>query len=107
VLDHVFVSTDWEVMFSLYTLVIHPLILSDHSPLVLSSGEDHKRRDPLFFFEKGWLERSKFVDMVTAKWRELEKLGDDFIDPIDVWNHILAGLHQFFKGWGVNLGRAD
>jgi hypothetical protein len=45
--------------------------------------------------------------MVTVKWQELEELGGDFIDPIDVWNHILAGLRQFLKGWGVNLGRAN
>ena len=26
-------------------------------------------------------------------------------DPIDLWNQLSAGLRQYLKGWGANLGR--
>jgi endonuclease/exonuclease/phosphatase (EEP) superfamily protein YafD len=69
VLDRVFVSTDWEILFS---LMAETIISSDHSALTLSSGEELMKRNPRFFFEKGWLERPEFWDLVTLKWRELD-----------------------------------
>jgi hypothetical protein len=57
-------------MFPLCTLVEETIIGSDHAPLVLSSREEWKKRNPRFFFEQGWLERLDFVSLVTDKWRE-------------------------------------
>ena len=83
------------------------IIGSDHAALVLSSGEELKKRNPRFFFEKAWLERPEFVDLVTHRWRQLEDLEGASVDPITAWNKISAGLRQFLKGWGANIGRAD
>jgi endonuclease/exonuclease/phosphatase family metal-dependent hydrolase len=70
VLDRVFVSADWEALFPLCSLVAETIIGSDHAPLVLSSGEELRRRSPRFIFEKGWLERPEFTDLVHLKWRD-------------------------------------
>jgi hypothetical protein len=68
VLDRVFISTELEGLFPLSTLVAEPIVGSDHSPLVLSSGEEQRKRNPQFFFEEGWLERPEFGDLVANKW---------------------------------------
>jgi hypothetical protein len=85
VLDRVFVSVDWEALFPLCSLMAHTILGSDHSPLVLSSGEELKKRSSRFFFEKGYIERLEFVDLVSSKWRLLEEAGGTFTDPIDAW----------------------
>jgi exonuclease III len=107
VLDRMLVSTDWEMLFPLCTLTGPTIIGSDHAPLILDSGEDARRRSPRFYFEKGWLERADFGDLVTTKWHSLEGLGGPFFDPIDAWQHVSGGLRQFLKGWGANVGKAD
>ncbi|KAK1612923.1 hypothetical protein QYE76_036596 [Lolium multiflorum] len=60
----------WETLFLLCSLVADTIIGSDHSPLILSSGEEFRKRSPRFFFEQGWLARPDFGDLVSAKWRE-------------------------------------
>ncbi|KAK1617943.1 hypothetical protein QYE76_023460 [Lolium multiflorum] len=105
VLDRVFVSTEWEILFPLSTLVAETIIGLDHAPLVLCSGEEWKKRSHRFFFEQGWLERPNFVGLIADKWRELEAARGGFFDPIDAWKYIATGLCQFLRGWGANLGR--
>ncbi|KAK1614885.1 hypothetical protein QYE76_020402 [Lolium multiflorum] len=107
VLDRVLVSTDWEMLFPLCSLTGLTIIGSDHAPLILDSGEDARRRAPRFYFEKGWLQRADFGELVTTKWHSLEGLGGPFFDPIDAWQHVSGGLRQFLKGWGANIGKAD
>ena len=46
VLDRVFISPDWEMMYPLCSLIAETRIGSDHVPLILSSGEDRIRRNP-------------------------------------------------------------
>ena len=107
VLDRVFMSSEWETMFPLCSLVAETILGSDHSPLILSSGEEFKKRSPRFFFEKGWLERPEFGDLVASKWLDLLPPGRANRDPIEVWQTVSSGLRQFLKGWGANLGKAD
>jgi exonuclease III len=105
VLDRVLMTLEWEALIPLCSLTAETMIGSDHSPLILDSGEELKKRSPRFFFEQGWLERPDFQEMVKTKWQELEQLGGPSLDPIDVWNRLSAGLCQFLKGWGANLGK--
>ena len=105
--SRVFISAEWETMFPLCSLVAETIVGSDHSPLLLSSGEELKKRSPRFFFEKACLERPDFVEMVTHKWHELESQGGPFRDSIDAWQHVSSGLRQFLKGWGANLGSEE
>jgi hypothetical protein len=72
-------------MFPLCSLSAETIIGSDHAPLLLSSGDDLKKRIPQFFSEKGWLERPEFEDLVQRKWRELETVGGTFHDPTNAW----------------------
>jgi hypothetical protein len=80
---------------------------SDHNPLILDSGEERRRRRPRFFFEQGWLERPEFPALVATRWAALEVPGSREIDPISAWNRQSAGLRQFLKGWGANIGKEN
>ena len=95
VLDRVLMSTEWEMIFPLCSLMAETIIGSDHAALILRSGEDLMRRSPPFFFERAWLERPEFGDLVWDKWRQLEALVGPSVDPISAWNKISAGLRQF------------
>jgi hypothetical protein len=72
--------------------VAETIIGSDHSPLILSSGEELRKRSPRFFFEKSWLERPEFVSLVTSKWKELDAESVPGADSIDRWNRVSGGL---------------
>ena len=107
VLDRVLMSSDWETLFPLCSVTAGTIVGSDHAALILSSGEELKKRSPRFFFEKAWLERPEFEDLVREKWSTLAGLADPTDDPIAIWHRISAGLRQFLKGWGANIGRED
>lgn len=51
VLDRVFISTDWESLFPLCSLIAETRIGSGHVPLVLSLWEDTIKRSPRLYFE--------------------------------------------------------
>jgi hypothetical protein len=54
-LDRVFISPEWETHFPMATLSVETRIGSDHTPLILDSGEGLLRRSNRFFFETSWL----------------------------------------------------
>jgi endonuclease/exonuclease/phosphatase family metal-dependent hydrolase len=60
-LDRVLVSTEWEQNYPLVTVEALNREISDHTPLLLSTGEKAKpKRQPPFKFELGWLLREGF-----------------------------------------------
>jgi hypothetical protein len=88
-------------------LLTDTIIGSDHSPLVLSPEEELGIRSSRFFFQKGWLERPDFHDLVTHKWWLLLGEASPGQDPIVVWHRVVAGLRHFLGGWGANLGKEE
>jgi hypothetical protein len=82
-LDRVFMTAEWETLFPLCSLVADTIIGSDHSPLILSYGEELRKRSPRFVFEKGWLERPDFGELVSSKWHELVAELVTCYDPIE------------------------
>ena len=100
VLDRVLMTSGWEMIFPLCSVMAGTIIGSDHAALILSSGEELKKRSSRFFFENAWLERPEFEDLVREKWSGLAGLGGPADNPITTWHRISAGLRQFLKGWG-------
>jgi hypothetical protein len=83
-LDRVLMDSDWEQKYSLVSVSTLPQIesLSDHAPLLLTTGipsPPHKRP---FKFELGWLQREGFSDMVKNIWDQQFVAGT----PIQRWN---------------------
>jgi hypothetical protein len=69
-LDRVLASTEWEAHFPLTRVEARDQNISDHTPLVVSRGTStHQSGTRPFRFERGWLLREDFYDMVANIWR--------------------------------------
>jgi hypothetical protein len=55
--------------------------VSDHVPLLLDLGENFERAKKKFRFEKWWLEREEFIEVVNKTWGE--KCAS--IGPMEIW----------------------
>jgi hypothetical protein len=83
-LDRVLVSTEWEERFPLSTIIALTREISDHTPLLLNTGEGSKvSKQPMFKFELGWLLRDDFFDLVAEVWRK-EKKG---VTSMQLWQN--------------------
>jgi endonuclease/exonuclease/phosphatase family metal-dependent hydrolase len=68
-LDRVLVTTEWEEKIPLTTVQALPRVISDHTPLMLNSGETSTSgNESLFKFECGWLLRDGFIEMIKGIW---------------------------------------
>jgi len=95
-LDRVLVSTDWEDKFPLSTVEPRDRDISDHTPLILNTGASthHSVQRP-FKFERGWLIRDGFYDMVVSVWQS-ETSGRT---PLERWQNKIRRLRQHLRGW--------
>jgi hypothetical protein len=68
-LDRVLVSTEWEQHFPLATVEALNRDISDHTPLLLSTGDGVQiKKQPPFKFELGWLLKEGFFETVSEVW---------------------------------------
>jgi exonuclease III len=104
VLDRVLVSASWEGKFPLVSLSAETRIGSDHTPLILDSGDEIPPRVSRFVFENGWLLVQGFKDILNVKWRQLLEEPEYCRDPVEVWHGASVALRSFLKGWSANLG---
>jgi hypothetical protein len=69
-IDRIFVCTDWEAIFPLPKVVALAKGTSDHNTLLLSSGDECAMGKKRFRFEKWWLQREDFRDLVRRTWEK-------------------------------------
>jgi hypothetical protein len=99
-LDRVLVTTDWEQKFSLASVQALTREISDHTPLLLDTGEpSHRGNVRNFKFELAWLTRDGFFDLVKEVW-ESENRGRS---PLEKWQNKIRRLRRFIRGWSRNL----
>ena len=68
-LDRVLASVDWEQKFPLVTVQALSRGISDHTPLLVDSGEaTHVGNKNTFSFELAWFEREGFLDLIAREW---------------------------------------
>ncbi|KAE8774828.1 hypothetical protein D1007_52730 [Hordeum vulgare] len=103
VLDRVFVSPQWKVMFPLYGLKAVMQIEADHTPLIFLSG-DGPPRSRRFCFETFWLEQPGFCELVCNRCRLAATSPPRVLCAMDIWHHCAKLARQAMKGWGANLG---
>jgi hypothetical protein len=64
-LDRILILTEWELAHPLFMVVALPRAISDHTPLLIDTGQSSSGNNiPMFKFEFGWLLRDGFMDMV-------------------------------------------
>jgi hypothetical protein len=102
-LDRTLVSTECEAKYPLTTVQALTREISDHTPLLLSTGSGtHSNKQPLFKFELGWFLHEGFSKMVAQVW-EKETRGQthcrngstkykDFDNSYGVGRKTLVGL---------------
>jgi hypothetical protein len=82
---------EWELKYPMFSVRALPHLetLSDHTPLLLTTGNPSPPRGRQFKFELGWLQRDVFLDMVKNVW-EKPVVGRS---PIQRWkkNFALCG----------------
>jgi hypothetical protein len=95
----VLVTTEWEEKYLLTTVQALPRSISDHTPLLLNSGETSTSgNEPLFTFESGWLLRDGFVEMIREIWSSHTE-GNN---PIECWQEKIRRVRQHLRGWAKN-----
>jgi hypothetical protein len=70
VLDRALVSPEWEMQFSVSTLIAVTSIGLHYTPLLLDTGAGLPNRPNKFFFETNWFELQGFKAMVEEWWEE-------------------------------------
>ena len=93
-LDKVFVSTDWEQHFPLVSVQALPRLVSDHTPLIIDTGNCAIIPPKLFRFEKWWLDQPGFHDLVQAVWSAPCPCST----ALDIWQFKLRQLRKNPKG---------
>jgi exonuclease III len=72
-LDRVLASTEWEQKFPLVTVDALNREISDHTPLLLSTGDKINRASqPEFKFELSWFLQKDFFETVARVWRSVD-----------------------------------
>jgi hypothetical protein len=97
-LDRVIVSPTQEEKYPLVVVNALTRELSDHTPLLLSTGERSKTA-PVFRFENCWLQRPDLKDIVAKTWEDNRKGKNN----IDKWHIVLTALRRKQKSWNNNI----
>jgi hypothetical protein len=95
-LDRILVSTECEIQFPLTSVVPRDRNISDHTTLVVDTeASTHQTGDRPFKFERGWLLRDGFYDMVANIWQS-EIKGSN---PLERWQAQIRRLRHHLRGW--------
>jgi hypothetical protein len=97
-LDRMLASVEWDLKYPMSKLTILPKNVSDHNPIQLQFGDKPQTNEPIFRFEKWWLDMEDFVEVVQRAW-EIECTNTD---PISVWQCKIRNLRKKIKGWSKN-----
>jgi hypothetical protein len=74
--------------------------VSDHTPLLLSTGEEAKaKKQPPFKFKLGWLLKEGFFEVVSEVWKK-ENRGSTLMQRCQ---NKIRRLRQFLRGWAKNM----
>ena len=96
-LDRVLMDTDWESKYPLVSVRALERIeaLSDHAPILLTTGSPKPHDKHQFKFELGWLTREGLAEMVKEIWKK--PVGGN--SPIQRWNNKMRNMRTFLCGW--------
>jgi len=96
-------STEWEEKFPLTTLSSLTRIGSDHTPLLLDTGDLKKQQARQFFFERQWCSEANFSQEIEDRWADCKRKWPEHAYSMDKWHGGISNLRSFLRGWGNNL----
>jgi hypothetical protein len=94
-------DANWESKFPMVSVraLERSQGLSDHAPILLTTGTPKHPGNHRFKFELGWLQREDFHDMVKSVWDRPVVAAS----PIIRWNNKLRSLRSHLSGWARNI----
>jgi mannosylglycoprotein endo-beta-mannosidase len=96
----VLASVEWEQKFPLVSVRALARAESDHTPLILDSGEQaHLGNRSQFSFELSWLRLEGFAEIIKSEWKSISH----GTSSMDVWQNKIRQLGSFLGGWAKNL----
>jgi hypothetical protein len=98
-LDRVFITTKWEAIFPLVRVLGLPKNISDHAPLLVDSRGNYRLGKKKFRFEKWWLKRTDFKEVVRKVW-DAHCLG---AEAIEIWQSRIMIFRRLVRGWEANM----
>jgi hypothetical protein len=99
ILDRILASVDWDAKHPLSQVTVLPKEISDHNLLVIKFDEKLQIKDPIFRFEKWWLEVEGFTEIVKNSWGS----KCPFKEPVVVWQFKIRILRKKLRSWSRNI----
>jgi hypothetical protein len=97
-LDRVLVSVEWDSIYPMAKTLMLPKGSSDHNPLRVSFGEEGLNSQPIFRFEKCWMEMPDFAEVVEKAY----DLKCPSFYLVQTWKCKIRNLRMKIKGWNRN-----
>jgi hypothetical protein len=89
-------TTEWEENFPLSTVQALSREISEHTPLLLKSGDGTTwSSQPMFKFETGWLLHDEFIDMIRDIWSNTSPGAS----TMEEWQGKIRRIRQYLRGW--------
>jgi hypothetical protein len=76
-----------------------PKGINDHTPQLIDTGNNQTFGKKKFIFEKWWLERIDFRDVVVNAWGTTYSSSD----PMEIWQTKIRALRKMVRGWANNV----
>ena len=87
---------EWEQKYPLATVNTLSREISDHTSLLLCTGEESQlKKQPVFKFELGCLWREDFFEIVAKVWSSENRVPTS----LEKWQNKIRRLRQFLRGW--------
>ncbi len=94
-LDRFLISTEWDLEFPLTRVEALPRVTSDHSPILLSTGDKPPNR--MFRMEEVWLARADFCELVPSWWKEQPSLANGALTLAAKIRHCRRRIKEWCK----------
>jgi hypothetical protein len=98
-LDKILVFVEWDNKYPLAQVTMLPRGVSDHNPLKITFGEKAQLQEPVFRFEKWWLEVEDFAGIVKKIWESKCPSSD----LADIWQFKIRLSRRKIRGWSRNI----
>lgn len=104
-LDRILATSCWDTHYRACFAWLKARVGSDHSPIILDTGERGEPKNKYFYFLEKWLLSENFSNMVREKWEAMISSLAANSYSLDSWHGCLQSLRKFLRGWNLkNLG---
>jgi len=100
-LDRILATTCWDAHFSSSFAWSKARVGSDHSPLMLDTGERGSNKAKYFYFQEKWLSSEDFNKRIKDKWSEVKASCANNNYSLHIWHGCLQSLRKYLRGWDL------